>query len=386
MEKSTPKGEVFIWSEGFPFKFSASNEKNFLLAKALKISGYKVYLVSKIKYKDGSSLSGEIEGVNYLNFHSTKFKNKFANYISSSINELNFILNTKKKNKKTYVLYSYTSFAYLFIYIFYCKLFQIKTILNIMEWHIGVMENANAFKKINAYLFDRFTILLADGAITISDFIKSKLEKSSSKKGIIKIPILTDIYKIDQIQTRNNMQKPYALLCANIGYLSGINLIVDSFKSYINESKNELNLILIINGKLPDQIKWKNENIITLNNIEYNDLIKYYKYAEIVFAPLNNSLQDIARFPQKIAEYCACGKAIISNQVGEVGQNFKHLIDIYFANDFSVETYKKAIYDVLSDKNLKSNLERNSRKNCEINFDYRNYSTKLDVFLSNMFK
>lgn len=379
-------GTVFIWSEGFPFKYSASNEKNFLIAKSLTINGYNVFLVSKLNFINNSNLVGEVEGVKYINFCSSKYKNKYLNYVNATIKEFKHLYKAKKIYKNVYVLYSYTSFIYLIYFSLFCKFCRIKTIINIMEWHIAVSSNLNILKRTNAYLFDKFAIHMADGVITISDFIKKKLTEINIKKSIIKIPILTDINKIDQVLSKNNLTKPYLLFCANSGYLEGVRLVIKSFIEYVNESQKDLELVLIINGDLSSLKKQNNSNIKIISNIDFNALISYYKNAEVVFAPLRNTTQDIARYPQKIAEYCACSKAIISNKIGQVGIDFTHLDNIYFADEFNVCSYKKALNELLSNKNLKESIETNARKKSELYFDYKLYSNKLETFLSSLSK
>ena len=50
-----------------------------------------------------------------------------------------------------------------------------------------------------------------------------------------------------------------------------------------------------------------------------------YKNATAHLIPLSNSIQDTARFPNKISEYLASAKPIITTDVGEIKHYFKDM-------------------------------------------------------------
>ena len=106
--------------------------------------------------------------------------------------------------------------------------------------------------------------------------------------------------------------------------------------------RQDIDLILVLNGKLSDRIRdicLLNDSIIVVSKLDYDVLIGMYKGALALLIPLRNTPQDCARYPQKITEYLASGRPIISCQFGEIGRHFSHGVDALLAVDFDVERY-----------------------------------------------
>jgi len=365
-----------IWSEGYPVKISASNEKNRLIAQIFQESNFDYSITSKLYYKDSHSFIYK-DAI----FFNTKSNSKL-NFILSIFKEIKYLYLLKKRYKKVILLISYTNF---FIYCFYtiiCRLINVKIILNIMEWHIAQFEKFNYFKKINPYLFDKYAFRFSNGSIVISDFIAEKLNKQINKKPILKIPVLADIEQIDSINSKDNKYKNHFVYCGNIGYIEIIEMIIEAFSLFSLEKRGmEYNLLLILNGDLEKNQKFKkllnNDNIKNrvkiLTDLEYEELICFYKNAEILLIPLRDTDQDKARYPHKIGEYSLCAKPIISDNIGQVGIDFVHNLNIYFSEDFSISSLANSMFELSNNIELRENLGINARLNGEKLFNKKNY-------------
>ena len=126
------------------------------------------------------------------------------------------------------------------------------------------------------------------------------------------------------------------------------------------------------------------KHIHIYSNLEFNELIGIYKNAEILLIPLRNNNQDKARYPHKIGEYAICSKPIISNKIGQVGIDFEHLKNIYFANDYSAGSISQAIIALVNDKELMKNLGMNARLNGEKLFNKENYFVETQNFIDRL--
>lgn len=391
--ENNEKKVVIIWSEGFPCKKTAINEKNFLLAKALILAGYDVYLTSKLGYKYNIDSIGVENGVQYINFGQKKRKFILINFLGSIIKELSLISSIKKKHSNVYLIVSYTPMVIYLFYFIFSKISRVNLVLSIMEWHIGAHKNMSFPIRMNSFIFDKYAIRFSKGAIAISEYIISKLKLFSKDSKFLFIPALTDICRINNIQIGKLPVKPYILYCGSIGYVDAINLILDSYDEYSRKINNkEISLLLILSGRgdhfitlrknieskgLPDQIQ-------IMNNLSYSDLIKKFKGASVLLAPLQDNVQDFARYPQKIAEYAACGRPIVSNPIGQVGVDFSHKIDIYYADSFNPHDFALAIHEILSNRKMADFISVNAKNKAEKYYDYRNYSSKIDEFLRNL--
>lgn len=384
---------VVIWSEGFPYEISASNEKHKLIAKAITEAGYDVYLVSKRPYHDVKETYGVSEGIKFINFHKKEVQLSYLSFLNSTFKEFCFLKKLRSKYNRVYLIGNYSPFIIYFSYSIVCKLFNIKLVLSIMEWHISLYKNSGLVKKCNAFLFDKLAIHMSKGSIVISDMIFKNLSKSLNEEKIILIPALTDIHRIDQVIKEKIFPFKYILYCGALSYKEVITTIILGFNKLVELGfNNEIHLILVLQGS-PDQLNSFNaglENIKCKNRIhvfsklDYSSLIQYYKNAEVLMVPLRDTIQDKARYPQKIAEYTACEKPIISNEIGQVGTDFKHNHDIFFATDYSSEAICDSLKEVLSNLDLYQKLAINARIKCENYFHYSNYTKELDGFLNRL--
>jgi len=379
---------VVIWSEGFPYKLTAANEKNSLIAKALIFADYDVYLTSKVTNNSGRDFEGTIDRIYYRNFSHNQLKTRFIQYIFGVISETRFLLLLKKEYKSIYLIGSYTSIVRYLLYSIFCKIFRINLVLNIMEWHIATNKDLSIPRRVNAFLFDKYAFRLSKGTIAISEFIISNLKRNKSNTKFLLIPALTDVFKIDNIEESQGAKFNYILYCGGIVYNEVIETVINTFK----ELKNGIHLVLILHGHnlLEEKLRNKiandvySDKIHVLSNLNYSSLIQYYKNAAVLLVPLRNSIQDKARYPQKIAEYSACSRPILSNEIGQVGSDFHHKTDIYYANSFTSNDLAEGIKLILQDEKLAEKISNNARKKAERYFDYKNYIKKLDQFLNNL--
>jgi len=388
------KSVVVIWSDGFPFKLTAFNEKNSLLAKALILAGYRVILTSKSSPPcNSNAYFGIFEKIQWRFFIQNQIQSRLVRSMVAVFSEMKFLLTLKKNFNKVYLVGSYYPFTVFLFYSLFCLIFNIRLVLNIMEWHIGVYRNSSIQKRINAFLFDKYAVKLSKGTIAISEFIISNLKHYSHNYKFIFIPALTDIEKIDAIQGTNQFSFPYVLYCGGLGYAEVIATIIDGFEEYYKRYGNmNIHLVLILHGKneqfraLMDIIlqTLSSKNVHLLNNLPFRDLIRHYKNASALLIPMRDTLQDKARYPQKIAEYAACKRPIISNAVGQIGFDFKHKSDIYFMPSYTSADLAKAIKEVIEDKKIAFTITENARLKAETYFDYKLYSLPLHNFLKNL--
>ena len=179
-------------------------------------------------------------------------------------------------------------------------------------------------------LFKRFAAISS----SISDLIKSNNPHAE-------IVVIPPVCRFDAIARRPliSRQRPYFLYCASLAYEEVAWFVIESF---LRMKRQDIDLILVLNGKLSDRIRdicLSNDSIIVASKLDYDVLIGMYKGALALLIPLRNTPQDCARYPQKITEYLASGRPIISCQFGEIGRHFSHGVDALLAVDFDVERY-----------------------------------------------
>jgi glycosyltransferase involved in cell wall biosynthesis len=226
-------------------------------------------------------------------------------------------------------------------------------------------------------------MFLIDRYLPISRFLDEHLkEKNNGAKTLI-IPPICDFEYFKKINIINESNESYFLYCGSTAYIDVIFFIVDSFEKVKNEKSIKLYLVLngIISNQLMELLDQKRENIKVFSNLDYIKLIALYKNAIALLIPLRNTPQDEARFPQKICEYLASEKIIISTNYGEVKHYFKDMDNALIADEYNEIVYaKKMEWLILNIQNLKI-LEEVSYKTGKEYFDITAYVEPIKDFL-----
>ena len=346
---NSDKKIVFISSEGLPFGYSASANKIRLIGKIFNDNQFDVYCLNKMNGSNNRKF-GFYNGIKFAYFNPySKSRNLFYflfYYVLSYIKEFYFLLKTTINYNKKYIILQYDWFPVFLYYCLISKIFNLKVIINIMEWHLALPCNNN-LKKINNFLFDKFSFKFASAAIPISKFIRDKIFEINPSLPTFILPAISDFDEIINIKINNNEIGKYVLYCGNLGYFEVISFILKSFSFIRNE---DVKLLLIVNGtasdfnKLNKLVKKMNLEFCVLieKNLSFLNLISRYKNASGLLIPLRNTDQDRARFPHKISEYTATKRPIVTTNFGVIVDYFNSE-NAYISLDYSPLNFSKKI-------------------------------------------
>ena len=348
---------LFINSEGLPFGFSASANKIRYIGEIFAQSQIDVYCLNKRKVESDRK-TGCHKGIRFAFFNK---KMKPENLLQSLkhifyayVKEFFFVKRKSKSFQNKYILIQYDWFPIFLYYWLLSKVFKLKIIVNIMEWHMAV-PSRNVLVKVNKYLFDTLSFKMASGAIPISKFIERKIYAINKSLPSFVLPAITDFNEIKTIDVGACSTEKYLLYCGNLGYIDVINFIFEAFSKIENIN---IKLLLVVNGKKNqfeelDKLieKWKIESdVIIKTNLSFQSLIIAYKNAIGLLIPLRNTDQDLARFPHKISEYTATKRPIITMSFGVINDYFDKT-SAYICSEYSTLEYAKII-DSLIDNPL----------------------------------
>src|ERR1035441_3136780 len=166
------KSIVFLGYSTFPFGF-AEVQKIILIAKSLILEGNEVTVICRNGYlniKDHPDFkpTGIYEKIKYIYASGSCFRNdhffkRRLNQIKGKINEVLILKKQKRNNSLDYAILSTRSFYSVFYYKILSKIFGFKIILNYVEYYSAIKkQNLEIGKRINDYLFDKYTPSLSD--------------------------------------------------------------------------------------------------------------------------------------------------------------------------------------------------------------------------------
>lgn len=380
---------LFCGLSGIPNKTSASINRYMAIGQAFSSNNEVIFINRFPLFKESEHQSSETyTSFKIIDATKTKFRSqsffkrniiKFSSFIYEykTIREIN-------KEKKIDWLNAYTQFfGILLFYFSLSKIFKFKTILHYVEYR-SKFKKRNWFFRINDLLFDKFAVFLCDKIIPISTTLNSYILSLKQTASTLIIPPICDFKYFDSIKPEIT-EKRYFVFCASVFYEDVFLFIIESFLKLGN--LEEINLHLVINGELTDQtvkqlIEANKERIFVFSNLEYTELIAKYKGSLAQLIPLRNSLQDSARFPQKICEFLASHRPIVTTGFGEINHYFTDNLNAIVATDYKISSYSKKMEWALYNPDKLQTIADNSYIFGCNHFDIQGYSSKIENFLT----
>jgi len=380
---------LFCGLSGIPNKASASINRYLAIGQALGesneiifINRFPLFKNADIQFSENNSF--QIIDATNVKFRPSSFLKRNILKLTSFIFEIESI---RKINKEKQIdwLNIYTQFFGIFLIYYVCsKIFRFKTVLHYVELR-STLKNRSFLFQINDLLFDRFAILLCDKIIPISTTLNNYVHILKPKAHTLIIPPICDFRYFASISPEIS-DKKYFVFCSSIYYEEVILFVIQSFLKL--KYTKDVALHLVINGKIENQIinKLIDENvekIYLFSNLKYENLIAKYKGSLAELVPLRNTIQDCARFPQKICEFLASNRPIITTSYGEINNYFTDQINAIIAKDYEIDCYSKKIEWVLTHQDELERITINSYITGCRHFDIQSYSSKINSFLLN---
>lgn len=370
----------------YSYRFSAFNTKTELLAKGLQLQGDDIFIVD--------SIIGEIELTkpfsdirNGLRFQLFP-RNGFLLWclIKNFIRLAKLIKKEYNPEAKNIIVLTSPFYLLFLLYILLARIYRYKVVSIIDECHTALEVTgsfANAV-KISHYMNDRTFGYFVDGILPISHFLMNKV--NHFHKPFFLLPILADYGQVLNIQ---KTQADYFLYCGVCGYYRVISIIIKSFEHFVQEGGQQ-NLILILSGDkrlIENDINAFNlsERITIMQNVAYLELLQLYSDSLALLIPLSpSSLQDKARFSQKIAEYLSSSRPIITVNVGEIPYYFEDKKNAFVLNELTDNSLCKAMHFVADNLSLADEVGVNGYKTGKESFNYLTVCEKLHNYLSSI--
>ncbi len=345
---------VVAKGSGIQNYFSAVNTKSYYMAKILKRYGFAVTILSSIHYGDkpSSKKLGKFRGVAYFSplncEESSSTITMIVNKISYNWIVVLFLIAMKRKRGIRSIYIFDDNSVLLPILIALSWMDVIELVFNIEEWPLA--HDLAFTKKVSSHLFSVLALKTCNKVVCVSEYLKKKAFEYNNKVNIFRLPAITDFSNSSSPSNADyNKGKELVrfLYCGNVGYTQVIFNIIDAFLDLFDQiGDKRIQLILIIHGdallmsNVLNRVSGFEDSILIKKSLSEADLYREYDDATCLLAPLRNTLQDQARFQQKISEYTSLSKPIITNNVGDVGIYFEANKSAIFADDFSISNIK----------------------------------------------
>jgi len=215
----------------------------------------------------------------------------------------------------------------------------------------------------------------ADGHLVISMYLFNRILKMGFQQKNVKIHKMgCDINKYQGLSKEMSREflsiNPNSKIFVYLGklYHKDHKLLVESFALLLKKTGKDVELFIVGNNTplafdLPPEIHYTG----WVSKEEYKH---YLSASDICLLPLSLTKANKARWPSKITDYLAAGKPVIATSAGDVEEIFgRKNIGILIRNS-SIESFMKAMLDILRDEQKWNFYGKNSKEYARENLDW----------------
>ena len=371
---------LFVGLGGVPYSKRAADIRLRFFADAIKDGGNEAIALNRYPFPKTEEPYGGFSKI--IELFSPQRRKSPALYVLAYFKEFRAILRENRIGKVD-VLHVYSGhFIDLVFYYLISRIIGAKTVYSYVEFRSGIPRKG-MYARVNAWLIDGWGCRFFDGAIPISAFLEAHVKKQRGADfPECKVPPICDFGYFSKIPGDESGGK-YILFCGSAEYREVIDLILAAYLK-TTRLRETTRLKLVLGGKKEAREALRNEypgEVEIVSGLPYEELIKAYQGAEALLIPLRDTIQDAARFPNKVCEYVAARGLIITTKFGEMPYFFEDGKTALVADDFSVDAIaqKLSCLTEMSDRECNRIRETCYRKG-QKSFDYRAHVEPLKHF------
>lgn len=376
---------VFVGLSGVPYAGRAcdsrlANIAN-LLAEDATVEILNRYSSLSRELLSGIELSDKVKCTEIVTPQNTKGVSTLFRYVLSLLKEPFAIIKSHKKEKVDW-LHLYTGHYIDFLmYRLIAKLIGAKIVYEYVEYR-SEKPASGLYHKINNYLCDFHGAKLWDSCIAISNYLKDVAMKVNPKLSVFKVTPIGDFNLFDANNEAVDINDDYVMFCGHAGYFDVVKFIIDSFNASEICKTNKLLLVLGGNSEQVERVQKYDNNCIIKSKLPYDELIALYKHAFALMIPLRDTVEDVARFPNKICEYTAAHGLIITTSNGEMQYYFKNGENAVMADECTVSAISHRLDEVARGNYDINKIRENAYQTGVENFSMAAYKESLYAFLN----
>ena len=386
---------IIAKGSGISFSFEAVNTKCYYMAKILKSYGLNVTILSSIYYQR-ESVTGEVGRYHGIKYYmpsvypnpNSKWKRSYYKFVYIW-KVICFLIHLKRKWAKVHFVFDDNSTPFPILLILQ-GIGVVELIFNLEEWPLS--HNIPLKRKMLSHWFVAFAFKTCRKSVCVSSYLIRQAIHYNKQTMAFKLPALTQFSESrseTSVRSTDQSLSTRFLYCGNVGYSEVILAILKAYEDVcFVRTHDEVELVLILHGDalqlqgFSDYVRQSKYAIKMITGLSEPDLFAEYAQASVLLAPLRLTVQDEARFPQKIAEYVALSKPIITTSVGDICLYFESDESAIFLDDFSVAELTRKMDFVIENKQKLTAIGIEGNLVGRRHFDYKQYIVSFGDFVT----
>jgi len=236
---------------------------------------------------------------------------------------------------------------------------------------------------------------LPTGVLVISKLIESRVRERAAKVNprllVHRLTSIVDSQRFvaaSPLPRRDGDDIPHFLWCG-VGYLSDVHFLV-RLLALINSEGYRCRLRIVSANYLgwrPDDIRayakkhgLRDDAIEFMGRVDDRTLEGCYKSANGLLLPLWDDDRSRTRIPNKLAEYLAAGRPVVTCNVGDLTEFLVDGVNAYVAPPGVEREFANRMIAILRDPDRANQIGAAGQRCCLEHFDFRAHSAKLARF------
>ncbi len=230
-------------------------------------------------------------------------------------------------------------------------------------------------------LFERSLPYLVDTVSVASESLKSlTLGFGKKEPEIFAAPVGVDLKKFDvcfdgsAVRSRIGAGGPIVLYVGQLHGAQYVDLLIQA-AGVVKSTRPDVRFVIVGEGFMLDKLSdmrdkmGLKENVIFTGSVSHDEIPFYMAASDVCVAVFKDTKVTRCKSPLKIAEYMACGKAIVASDVGEIGNMLKGCGLLVKAGDH--EALACGILTLIDDAQQRQEMGRAARKRAEEYFNWK---------------
>jgi glycosyltransferase involved in cell wall biosynthesis/peptidoglycan/xylan/chitin deacetylase (PgdA/CDA1 family) len=376
---------------GFP-SGTASAARIMMVGKALQEAGIAFHLIhcGPSPVSINTQRSGVSEGITFEYTTCVRRpKNKLARllvYIWAVVGLTARLVRMCGVRQDT-IVYSYVMIGPMNLYVgLICRILGLPMVQELCEWWPGE-PTCSAFTR---WLYKRPIFRLATGALVISTEIEERVRPRCLDVNpdllIHRVPALVDTQLFgaaSPIIDRSDQSIPNFIYCGT--WLKDVLFLIRAF-ALVRLGGYPCKLTIVGFEQRGPTLDYaierglSSEDIVIKCCVDRRILAAYYKTATALLLPLWDDDRSITRFPNKICEYLASGRPVVSCRIGDLTNFLTDKVNAYLGKPGDERDFADNLIAVLEDPNRAEQIGAAGQEVCLAHLDYRAHASGLAKF------
>jgi glycosyltransferase involved in cell wall biosynthesis len=271
-----------------------------------------------------------------------------------------------------------------------CKALGIPVVQEMCEWFPAHSSHG----RFTRWLYRGPIFSSATGLLAISTFVERRVrEVSSSVNPRLRIHLLPSLVDAQPILEtppgRGGRSGEPCFVWCGVGYPDDVHFMVRVLALLHREGHPcKLRLISAVYAEwTPDSLRGyaaaqgaPPDALEFTGALDDAGLIRCYKSATALLLPMWDDDRSRARIPNKLAEYMAAGRPVITSAVGDLGAFLQHGVNAYLGEPGSERDFAANMLAVMEDPARAARLGAAGQRTCLESLDFRYQSASLSRF------